>query len=197
MTLSEARHVAKKKLSAKRYRHTKNVAAMARELALHWGVDANKAELAGWLHDVLKESTQDELLQMLNQDGIMAKSTVGRPLPVWHGPAAAVYARHTLGVQDDEVLLAIAGHTTGRRGMTMLDKVLFLADATSAERRFEGVEAIRKQAKKNLNAAVLAVMENNVTYLNRIGKPLDTDTVAAMDAIKKEMQNETSQEAGD
>lgn len=184
MTTKQAQQLAKRQLTARRYRHTKNVAAAARALALRWGVDPNKAELAGWLHDIVKEYSQLELLQLMNQDDIMAKSTARRPPPIWHGPCAAVYARHTLGVDDAELLDAIACHTTGRAGMTPLDKVLFLADAASSERGFDGVEEIRAMAEEDLDAAVLMAMENNLHYLEKKGKPLDDETVAAIADIR-------------
>lgn len=184
MTIDAARQLAKKQLSPKRYRHTKNVAGAARVLARRFGADADKAELAGWLHDIVKEKSREDLLQLLAQDAIIAGSTETRPLPVWHGPAAAVYARHQLGVQDEEVLSAIACHTTGRVGMGLLDKVVFLADVISDERSFDGVADIRRLAQTDLDAAVVAAMEENIRYLAGKGKLLDRDTKAAVDALK-------------
>ncbi|MDL2327740.1 bis(5'-nucleosyl)-tetraphosphatase (symmetrical) YqeK [Ruminococcaceae bacterium OttesenSCG-928-A11] len=185
MTIEQAKHLAKKTLTPRRYRHTKNVAAAARALAQRWGVNPAKAELAGWLHDIVKEYTRGELLQLLGQDGIMAGLTAQRPAPIWHGPCGAIYARYTLGVEDADILDAIACHTTGRRGMTTMDKVLFLADATSAERSFDGVEDIRTLSQTDLDAAVLAAMENNVAYLEAKGKKLDTETLDAIAALKE------------
>ncbi|MDL2294485.1 bis(5'-nucleosyl)-tetraphosphatase (symmetrical) YqeK [Ruminococcaceae bacterium OttesenSCG-928-D13] len=185
MTIEQAKHLAKKQMTPRRYRHTKNVASAARALAQRWGVDPDRAELAGWLHDIVKEYTSGELLQLLGQDDIMAGLTRQRPVPIWHGPCAAIYARHTLGVEDADILDAIACHTTGRRGMTTMDKVIFLADAISAERSFDGVEAIRALGETDLDAAVLAAMENNVAYLEAKGKTLDTETMDAIAALRE------------
>lgn len=184
MTMEQAKKLAKKTLSARRYRHTGNVAKAARQLALRWGADPDKAELAGWLHDIVKEKTGAELLQLMEQDGIMAGSVRSRPKPIWHGPCGAIYAKHTCGVQDEDVLSAIACHTTGRAQMTLMDKVLFLADVVSEEREFEGVAQIRALAQKDLDAAVMAAMEENIRYLQRAGKTLDCDTEEALRWLK-------------
>lgn len=185
MTLQEAKKLAKQMLSPKRYHHTKHVAKAARALAQQWGGEPDQAELAGWLHDIVKEKSREDLLQLMQQDGIMAGSTQSRALPIWHGPCGAIFARHQCGVQDGEVLSAIACHTTGREHMTLLDKILFLADAISDEREFDGVEKIRALAQTDLNAAVIAVMEENIRYLNRKGKTLDHETVEALRALKQ------------
>lgn len=186
MTNKQAAEIVKHRLSEKRYRHVKNVAAAARELAICHGEDPDMAELAGWLHDVVKECSEGELLQLMAQDDIMAGSTKQRPFPIWHGPCGAIYAKHFLGVNNKEVLDAIACHTTGRVGMTTMDKILFLADATSAERSFPGVAEIRALAKTDINAAVIDSMLENINYLNRRGKPLDNDTVLALEALQQE-----------
>lgn len=178
----EAKRLARQQLSDRRFCHTANVAAAAKKLAKRWGANPEKAELAGWLHDIVKERSRDELLQLLAQDDIMSQSS-RRPQPVWHGPAAAVYA-HSLGVADPEVLSAIACHTTGKAGMSTLDKVLFLADVVSDERSFDGVGNIRALAGEDLDAAVIAAMEENLAYLTHKGKTLDTDTVEALAALK-------------
>ncbi len=188
MTMRDAQKLAHKTLSPKRYRHTKNVAQMARSLALCWGQNPAKAQLAGWLHDIVKEKPKEELLQILAGDGIIAKSVLERPVPVWHGPVGALYARDTLGVRDEAVLSAIACHTTGSADMSVLDKVLYVADAVSAERDTAGVQALRALARRDLDAAALAVMQENLADVRRKAKPLDTHTLAAARALQKQIE---------
>lgn len=186
ISCKEARKLAKRSMSEKRYHHTCNVAAAARILAGRFGVDPDKAELAGWLHDVVKERSREDLLQLMERDAIIAKSTRPRPLPVWHGPCAAVLAKTELGVEDADILSALACHTTGRAGMSTFDKVLFLADVISEEHRYPWVDNIRHLAQTDLDAAVVAAMEQNIEYLKKRGKPLDTETVAALDDLRGE-----------
>ncbi len=194
LSLKEAKVLAKQKLSEKRYRHVKNVARAAYELALQHGADTQKAQLAAWLHDIVKEASAEELLQLLQRDAIMAGATKRRPLPIWHGPCAAIYAKHELGIDDEEVLTALACHTTGKTNMTLLDKVLFMADVISAERTFSGVEALRQLAFEDLDEAVLAAMEKNIAHIQKVGKPLDAETLAAREYLlkQKNQQQRTS-----
>ena len=184
MTVDEAKRLAKKQLSPKRYRHTKNVAAAAHCLALLWDQDPEKAELAGWLHDIVKECTPEQLLQLMEQDDIISGLTKQRPIPIWHGPCGAIYAKTRLGVTDEAILSAICCHTTGKEGMSLFDKVLFLADATSEERDFDGVDEMRALAERDIDRAVIAAMEENVRYLVGKGKPLDVQTDLALKALK-------------
>lgn len=181
MTIQQARAKAKNMLPAKRYCHTKNVAAAARVLALRFGASPEKAELAAWLHDLVKPCDRAQLLQLLGQDAIMAGSTASRPQPVWHGPACAIYARHQLGIDDAEVLSAIECHTTGKPGMSTLDKVVFLADYISEERTTPGVDGVRKLAETDLDAAVVAAMEHSIAWLRSTGRKVDTESLAALE----------------
>lgn len=189
MTTQEAAKLAKETLSPRRFIHVQGVAAAAKTLALRYGVDPEKAELAAWLHDIVKERGRDQLLQLLGTDDIMAGSTKERPLPIWHGPCGAIYAKHELGVADGEVLSAIDCHTTGKPGMTTFDKVLFLADVISAERSFPGVGKLRALARKDLDAAVIAAMEENIVHLQQKQKPLDVYTVQALEALRADRKS--------
>lgn len=179
MTIDEAKKLAGELLSEKRYTHTANVAAQAKILALRFGANVEKAQLAAWLHDIAKEMSQNALLQLARRGGIMAELE-RRPVQVWHGPCAALYAKEEFNVQDEEVLSAIACHTTGKQNMSLLDKVIYLADYISSERDFEGVEELRQLAETNLDAAVVRGMQISLEQLKQAEKPLDDDTIAAL-----------------
>ena len=106
-----------------------------------------------------------------------------RPTPVWHGICAAILARTEWGVTDEAVLSAIACHTAGKAGMTQLDKILYLADMTSAERDWPGVEKLRKLEMKDLDAAMLAALRQTNGFVLSEGKPLDPESKAAYEDI--------------
>lgn len=186
LTIEQAKALAKNTLGAKRYAHEKNVVDVAVRLAQRYGASTEKAALAGWLHDIMKEAGPEEMLRQLRQDDIIAKSTQKRPLPVWHGPAAQVYAKHSLGVQDEEVLQAIGCHTTGKPGMGKLDKIVFVADMISAERDFEGVEELRRLAFEDLDVAVLAALRRSIGYLKKRGFPLDGESERALRELEQQ-----------
>lgn len=189
MTEQKARRLAKKRLSAKRYQHTLNVRRMAVKLAKRWGADPEKAALAALLHDTAKELPREEMLQILNDNAIMAENAQNRPSPVWHGICAAILAQTQWGVEDEEVLSAIRCHTTGKLGMSLLDEIVFLADMTSAERDYPEVDYLRKLEKKDIHQAMREALEMNLHWLEESGKPVDEETRAALEDLRQRERN--------
>ena len=189
MTEQKARRLAKKRLSAKRYQHTLNVRRMAVKLAKRWGADPEKAALAALLHDTAKELPREEMLQILNDNAIMAENAQNRPSPVWHGICAAILAQTQWGVEDEEVLSAIRCHTTGKPGMSLLDEIVFLADMTSAERDYPVVDYLRKLEKKDIHQAIREALEMNLHWLEESGKPVDEETRAALEDLRQRERN--------
>lgn len=189
MTEQKARRLAKKRLSAKRYQHTLNVRRMAVKLAKRWGADPEKAALAALLHDTAKELPREEMLQILNDNAIMAENAQNRPSPVWHGICAAILAQTQWGVEDEEVLSAIRCHTTGKPGMSLLDEIVFLADMTSAERDYPEVDYLRKLEKEDIRRAMREALEMNLHWLEESGKPVDEETRAALEDLRQRERN--------
>ena len=189
MTEQKARRLAKKRLSAKRYQHTLNVRRMAVKLAKRWGADPEKAALAALLHDTAKELPREEMLQILNDNAIMAENAQNRPSPVWHGICAAILAQTQWGVEDEEVLSASRCHTTGKPGMSLLDEIVFLADMTSAERDYPEVDYLRKLEKKDIHQAIREALEMNLHWLEESGKPVDEETRAALEDLRQRERN--------
>lgn len=189
MTEQKARRLAKKRLSAKRYQHTLNVRRMAVKLAKRWDADPEKAALAALLHDTAKELPREEMLQILNDNAIMAENAQNRPSPVWHGICAAILAQTQWGVEDEEVLSAIRCHTTGKPGMSLLDEIVFLADMTSAERDYPEVDYLRKLEKKDIHQAMREALEMNLHWLEESGKPVDEETRAALEDLRQRERN--------
>ena len=189
MTEQKARRLAKKRLSARRYQHTLNVRRMAVKLAKRWGADPEKAALAALLHDTAKELPREEMLQILNDNAIMAENAQNRPSPVWHGICAAILAQTQWGVEDEEVLSAIHCHTTGKPGMSLLDEIVFLADMTSAERDYPEVDYLRKLEKEDIHRAMREALEMNLHWLEESGKPVDEETRAALEDLRQRERN--------
>ena len=179
MNLKQAKELVRGRLSDKRYEHTLNVKKMAVKLAKIYGEDEERAALAALLHDSAKEISKDDMREILRAYPQYAEGGEERPAPVWHGVCAAILARTQWGVTDEAVLSAIACHTAGKPGMTRLDKILYLADMTSAERDWPGVEKLRKLEKKNLDAAMLAALKQTNDFVLSQGKPLDPMSKAA------------------
>ena len=183
MNQKQAKELVRSRLSDKRYEHTLNVKKMAVKLAKRYGVDEDKAALAALLHDSAKEISKDEMRELMRQYPQYAEGGEERPAPVWHGICAAILARTQWGVEDEAVLSAIACHTAGKPGMSRLDKIVYLADMTSAERDWPGVEKLRKLEMKDLDAAMLAALRQTNGFVLSEGKPLDPESKAAYEDI--------------
>ena len=184
MNLKQAKELVRGRLSDKRYEHTINVKKMAVKLAKRYGADEEKAALAAILHDSAKEIGKDEMREIMRQYPQYAEGGVSGPTPVWHGICASILARTQWGVEDEAILSAIACHTAGKPGMSKLDKIVYLADMTSAERDWPGVNKLRKLELKDLDAAMLAALKQTNDFVLSQGKPLDPVSKAAYDDIK-------------
>ena len=188
MKWKEAKDLVKGRLSEKRYQHTLNVKKMAVKLARRYGVQEEKAALAALLHDAAKEIPKEEMKALMAQYPQYAEGGESRPVPVWHGVCAAILARTEWGVTDEAVLSAIACHTAGKPGMTKLDKVVYLADMTSKERDWPGVNKLRKLEMEDLDAAMLAALKQTNDFVLSQGKPLDPLSKAAYDDILTQVE---------
>ena len=180
-----ARRLAKSRLSEKRYRHTENVRDMAVELAKKYGADEKKAAVAALLHDTAKELSREEMLQIIRENAIIADNAEMRPEPVWHGICAAILARTQWGVEDEEILSAIGCHTTGKEDMSLLDKVIYLADMTSAERDYPEVHYLRRVQMMDIDRAIGEALQMSLDWLAQSGKPIDPITRRAAEQYRR------------
>ena len=149
-------------IDERRLNHSINVSRCAAKLARHYGADVEKAELAGLVHDCAKNLTTDEALELAKKYDF-EPDMITRMNPVLlHAPLGSFLARELFDIQDDEILDAIAWHTTGRKNMSLLDKIICLADFIEEGRRYSGVEKIREFAFIDINRALLAGMELSI-----------------------------------
>lgn len=179
ITRKEAARLAKRTLSQRRYEHTRNVEKLAVRLAERNGVSEEKAALAALLHDIAKELPKDRMLQIITENAIIAKDAARHLPPVWHGAAAAVLAKTEYGVEDEEILSAIRCHTTGRPGMTKLDKIIYLADMASYERTYPEAEQLRRHALADLDRTAIEGLGLSIAWLKAGGKPVDEESLLA------------------
>lgn len=179
ITVEEAKRLAKRNLSAKRYEHTCNVKKLAVQLAKQHGADEQKAAFAAILHDIAKEMPKDRLLQIFEENAIIAGNAAKREPPVWHGAAAAILAQTKYGVDDEEILSAVRCHTTGRVDMTKLDKIIYLADMASSERTYPEAEMLRRHAMKDLDKTMIEALGLSIEWLREKGKAVDEETLLA------------------
>ena len=168
----------KRSLSEYRLKHTLSVAETAVWLANRFGVDPALAHLAGMLHDCAKGMDAPTLLQLIRNGGISADELELSMPALLHAPAGASLARSQYHVSDQSVLAAIRWHTTGRRNMTSLEKVVYLADMIEPGRAmYPGLEELRECAKENLDEAVYMAAAQSAAYVSGRGKKLHPRTM--------------------
>lgn len=155
MTYQDYEQEVKKHLTEKRFYHSQCVADSCAVLAEKYGVDPQRARLAGILHDVMKDTPPAEQLKRIEKSGIMLSKAERRNEKLWHAVAGAAFVRDELKLNDREIIDAIACHTGGKSGMTVFEKVLFVADYISADRDYPGVDKLREAAKDSLEAVIV------------------------------------------
>ena len=157
----------KQTLSPKRYTHSVNVMKLARELAVCWEYDEEKAALAGIMHDCAKELDDSESLRILDKLGDQVDDTVRSMHSLWHAPVGAVLCKEKYGIDDDDIYEAVFYHTTGKPDMGLLAEIVFIADLIEEGRDayFPWAPAMRELAKKDLHEALLGVMDRSLESL--------------------------------
>lgn len=172
----------KSKINDKRFEHSIGVEYTAACLAFVHGADVEKARLAGLLHDCAKGiPTKEKLLKAKKHGLAVNQFEVSNP-DLLHAKLGAYYARCKYNVTDEDVLNAIASHTTGRPGMSLLEKIIFVSDYIEPNRKpiFE-LEEIRKEAFEDIDKCVLHILKNTLDYLADSDIPIDIMTQKTYD----------------
>ena len=186
MDLEALREDVRRQMPDKRWRHTLGVAETAVRLAQRYGADPAKAELAALLHDYAKAWPVSRQEQIIREQGL-AQDLLDYDKELWHAHVGAWAAKTTYGIEDEEVLDAIRYHTSGRERMTLLDKIICLADYIEPGRDFPGVERIRALAEKSLEEALVAGFDSTIRHLLETGKRIYPLTVIARNALLAEI----------
>lgn len=175
----EYKELLHERLTEKRYLHSLAVADEAYRLANLYGADCGKAYLAGLLHDITKNASKDEHLHIFDTFGIILDSVEKQAEKLWHAISGSVYVRYFLDIKDEEIIDAIRYHTTAKADMSLLAKVLYLADFTSADRDYEDVDIMRKLVDESMDKAYNYALTYSVMELAESGRAIHPDTLAA------------------
>lgn len=167
----------KNELDDKRYLHSVNVMNTSVELAALYGADPEKARLAGILHDCGKNYRGERAKEYIRKAGYPADEIEMVQTKLLHGIIGERLAKEEYGVSDPEILSAIRWHTTGKAGMTTLEKIIYVADYIEPLRSFEGIEEMRKAAYENLDRCVVLCADSTIRYVLSNGALLHEKTV--------------------
>lgn len=175
--------IVKSRLSNERFKHSLNVANEAKRLAKRYGMDPQKAEIAGILHDIFKEAPREEHLQILNRFGIILTDIEKKSFKLWHAITGSAYVKHVLHIKDIDIYNAIRYHTSARGGMSLLEKIVFVADFTSKDRNYGDVDRIREDATISLEKAMRSGLKYTIRELLSKNLPIDPGSIAAYNEL--------------
>lgn len=180
-----------KELDAKRFEHTLGVAYTAAALAMRYQADLEKAQLAGLLHDCAKCISNEKKLSICEKHHIPI-SEIERKNPfLLHAKAGCYIARKQYHIQDQDILNAISNHTTGRPGMSLLEKIIYIADYIEPGRKqAPNLTRIRQLAFQDLDQALLGILRDTLKYLESIDSPVDAMTRQTYDYYLENQKKE-------
>lgn len=165
MDLQQLQDDLQKRLPKDRFEHVARVTETAIQLAEEEGMSAETAATAALFHDYAKFMDRGELLELLKQDPDYDLYVQYHP-ELWHAPVGAILARERYGVEDEDILHAIKYHTTGRAGMSPLEKLIYIADLIEPGRKFPGVEELRESiADKSLDDKMTHCIAHTLRFL--------------------------------
>lgn len=162
----------KTKINTKRLEHSIGVEYTAACLAYVHGADVEKARIAGLLHDCAKGIPTKEKLEKAKKHGLPINTFEKNNPDLLHAKLGAYYAQYKYEIKDMDILNAITYHTTGRPGMSLLEKIIYVSDYIEPNRKMiRELDVIRKEAFINLDTCIVHILKNTLEYL----KMTDTD----------------------
>ena len=185
MKLEEIQTKLQENLKPSRYQHTLGVVETAERLATKHGCDLLNARYAAFLHDCAKCMDEDEQIQICQKYGVSLSESELDNHALIHAKSGVVVARTQYGVESEEILHAIAYHTTGCVGMSLLDKIIYIADYIEPGRdKAPRLDELRREAFEDIDVALYHILEDTVSYLKSSGKPIDKTTFETYEYYK-------------
>ena len=179
------RKALKEEISRKRFIHSLGVSDTAACLAMRYGYDIRKAALAGLLHDCAKGLDDRQLLETARRGNIEISDVELANPELLHSKAGSVLAKEKYGINDEEILCSIYWHTTGKPDMSILEKIIFLADYIEPNRaNIPWIDSIRQKAFTDMDEAVALACRNSIDYLNKSSRTIDRITIDTYEYYK-------------
>lgn len=184
-TVRHATHL-KELIKPSRYAHSLSTMGYCAELASRWGADGRVLRTAGLLHDCAKVNETD-ILSLAAHYGYMPSEEERTSPAILHGPVGAIRAERDFGITDKAVLDAIQCHVYGKVGMSLTDKILFVADKAEPSRRYDGVEELRQLADRDIDRAAYTVADNSINHLIKKGIAPSKASLEVRQSLMKEL----------
>ena len=179
----------KENLSKKRYNHSVNVAGAALELARKYGGDADKAYIAGLLHDCAKELDIDKQLELAVKSNLDVCDIEKKATPLYHAIAGSELVKTEFDITDKEIIHAIRYHTVACKDMPKLSQIVYLADLISEDRDYKDVKKMRKYADQSLEKAMYEALKFSIADSVSKGNSIPVCTLEAYNDFAALMKN--------
>lgn len=180
--------ILKTRLTPQRLYHSICVAEQAKHLAEIFGGDTERAYTAGLVHDIMRYEPPEKMIELIIGDGQVLTESEKKITVTLHAVAGEVYLRKNLKVTDGEILSSVRYHTTGKEDMTLLEKIIYAADLTSADREYPDVDEVRALAEKDLDRTVLCGLSFTIEDNARKCRPIHIDTVKAFNYLAERIK---------
>lgn len=171
--------ILREKLDDYRFNHSLAVAKEAERLATIYGGDVKKAYLAGLLHDITKNFSSKEHLKIFNDFDIILPDIERSSSKLWHAISGSVYVEKVLKISDADIISAIRYHTTAKSNMSLLEKVIYISDFTSEDRKYPDVDIMRELSRKSLEEAMIYALKYTISELLQKEASVHPDTLSA------------------
>ncbi len=179
LSIEEIKLYLKENLKSNRYNHTLGVVETAKKLAEVNKISIEKAEIAALAHDVAKNLSLQKMQSIIEKNNIELTNTEKENSNLWHSIIAPIEARNKLKIDDEDILDAVRWHTTGKENMSILTKIIYIADMIEPGRDFPGVEKIRQTTFENLDEGVLLGLTESMKDLLNRNLIIDLNTIKA------------------
>ena len=184
-------HTLKKELDEDRYQHTLGVMYTSASMAMRYGADVTQALLAGLLHDCAKCIPGDKKIHLCEKYGLPVSDVEYENPGLLHARLGAYLAEKKYHIHDREIIHAISSHTTGRPGMSLLEKIVYIADYIEPGRReLPNMKEVRPLAFTNIDQCLYRILEDSLVYLNSRNISVDPMTQKTYDYYKNELKKE-------
>lgn len=179
----------KSRLSPYRFNHSMCVAERAAELAEKYGIDTEKAYVAGILHDIMKEKPLDAQKREIEADGTVMTPLEESNKNIYHQMSGAAFVKNHLNIDDNDIIGGIRYHTTGRAEMSVFEMIIYLADFTSRDRNYPDVEEMRRQTDNSLLDGMLYSLRHTIVDLAGKNRQIHPDTLHCFNWVLEEKNN--------
>lgn len=187
---SKTKKTLRKYLDRDRFEHSEGVMYTAAALAMRYGEDLEKAQIAGILHDCAKCMQDGKKLKICEKNHIEITEAEKMSPFLLHAKVGAYIAKEKYDIEDTEILDAIACHTTGKPAMTLLEKIIYISDYIEPMRnKASNLEEVRKMAFVDLDEALFKILSDTLVYLEKSSKKMDPMTMQTYEYYRAQRES--------